>query len=123
MSNSWYYSQPLTRCVNIQLPPLALTAQTFRAACLSAKLPLLVVLLRPEELCLIGIRLGKIYVAPPDHQLARRIVDGARIANHMQTAKLFETRAREAEEHSSVRRQLLLNEQKRDIGEEIMQTG
>lgn len=55
--------------------------------------------------------------------LARRIVERAQKANHLRVAKLFETSAREAEEHSSVLRQLLLNEQKPDIGEEIMQTG
>lgn len=55
--------------------------------------------------------------------LARRIVERARKANHHRAANMFETRARQAEEHSSVLRQLLLNEQKDDIGEEILQTG
>ncbi|HEU4834833.1 MAG TPA: chemotaxis protein CheB [Pyrinomonadaceae bacterium] len=55
--------------------------------------------------------------------LARRIVERARKANHLRAAKLFEMRAREAEEHSSVLRELLLNEQKRDIGDEIINTG
>jgi len=55
--------------------------------------------------------------------LARRIVERARKSNHHRAVELFETRAREAEEHSSVLRQVLLNEQNRDIGEEILQTG
>jgi len=52
--------------------------------------------------------------------LAKRIVDRARKANHIRAAMLFERRAREAEEHSSVLRELLLNEQKGDIADEIM---
>ena len=55
--------------------------------------------------------------------LAKRIVERARRANQMRAAHLFEKRAREAEEHSSFLRKLLLSDQKDDIGEEIMQTG
>jgi hypothetical protein len=55
--------------------------------------------------------------------LARRIVERARKSNHLRAAHLFERRAREAEEHSSMLRQLLLSGQKDDIGDEIMQTG
>src|SRR5215208_8010011 len=40
--------------------------------------------------------------------LARRIVERARNAKREQSAKMFERRAREAEEHSSVIRQVLL---------------
>jgi two-component system, chemotaxis family, protein-glutamate methylesterase/glutaminase len=54
--------------------------------------------------------------------LARRIVDRARGANQTRAAKLFETRAREAEAHSSVLRQLLLSAEKGDIGEPVLQT-
>lgn len=54
--------------------------------------------------------------------LSRRIVERARKANRNRAAILFERRALEAEEHSSVLRQLLLNEQKDDIADEIMQT-
>lgn len=53
--------------------------------------------------------------------LARRIVERARKANHLRAAQLFETRAREAEEHSTVLRQVLLNEQKRELADELMQ--
>lgn len=55
--------------------------------------------------------------------LARRIVERAQNANHLKAAKLFERRAQEAEEHSSVLRQLLLNEQKGNIADELIQTG
>lgn len=55
--------------------------------------------------------------------LAKRIVERARKANHMKAASLFERRAREAEEHSSVLRGLLLDEQKADIADELIQTG
>lgn len=55
--------------------------------------------------------------------LARRIVERARKSNNTRAAKLFEQRAQEAEEHSSVLRQLLLSEQKGDIADELMQTG
>lgn len=55
--------------------------------------------------------------------LANRIVERARKANHLRAAKLFEKRAREAEEQSSMLRQLLLSEQKGDIADEVMQTG
>ena len=53
--------------------------------------------------------------------LSRRSVERARKANRNRAAMLFERRAQEAEEHSSVLRQLLLNEQKGDIAE-VMQT-
>lgn len=52
--------------------------------------------------------------------LARRIVQRARNANHERAAKLFERRAHEAEEHSSMIRQLLLSGQKAEIGEAIV---
>lgn len=52
--------------------------------------------------------------------LSRRIVERARKANRNRAAMLFERRAQEAEEHSSVLRQLLLSEQKGDIADEIM---
>lgn len=54
--------------------------------------------------------------------LSRRIVERARKANRNRAAVLFERRAREAEKHSSMLRQLLLNEQKDDIGDEVAQT-
>jgi hypothetical protein len=40
--------------------------------------------------------------------LAKRIVERSRKANHVRAAALFERRAREAEAHSSVPRELLL---------------
>ena len=52
--------------------------------------------------------------------LARRIVERARKANHNRAAMLFERRAKEAEEHSSVLRELLLSEQKGDIADQIL---
>ena len=54
--------------------------------------------------------------------LARRIVERARKANHMRAAHLFEKRAEEAEEQSSLLRKLLLSGQKDNIGDELMQT-
>jgi len=54
--------------------------------------------------------------------LAKRIVERARKANHARAAIMFERRAREAEEHSSVIRQLLLSGEKGDIGEPILQS-
>jgi len=53
--------------------------------------------------------------------LAKRIVDRARKANHERAAAMFERRAREAEEHSSLLRQLLLSGEKGDIGEPVLQ--
>lgn len=53
--------------------------------------------------------------------LARRIVERARRANHLRAARTFERRAKEAEQHSSVIRQLLLSEKKDDIGDEVLQ--
>jgi len=53
--------------------------------------------------------------------LARRIVERARKANHERAARLFERRAREAEEHGTVLRQLLLTGQKQEIGEAVVQ--
>ena len=53
--------------------------------------------------------------------LARRIVERARRANHVRSAVLFERRAREAEEHSSVLRRLLLTSQKGN-GDEVFDT-
>lgn len=55
--------------------------------------------------------------------LAKRIVERARKANHQRAALMFEKRAREAEEHSSVLRELLLSGQKADIGDPVLQTG
>ena len=55
--------------------------------------------------------------------LAKRIVERARRANHVKAANLFAKRAREAEEHSTLLRQLLLNAQKGDIADELVQTG
>lgn len=54
--------------------------------------------------------------------LAKRIVERARKANHIRAARLFERRARQAEEHSYTLRQLLLTEQKGDIADEVVQT-
>jgi two-component system chemotaxis response regulator CheB len=54
--------------------------------------------------------------------LAKRIVERARKSNHERAAITFARRAREAEEHSSVIRELLLSGQKGDIGEEVLQT-
>jgi len=54
--------------------------------------------------------------------LARRIAERARRSNHERAAITFARRAREAEEHSSVIRELLLSGQKGDIGEEVLQT-
>ena len=53
--------------------------------------------------------------------LARRMVERARKARHDRAASVFEKRAREAEQHSSAIRQLLLGVEKGDIGEPIMQ--
>jgi two-component system, chemotaxis family, protein-glutamate methylesterase/glutaminase len=54
--------------------------------------------------------------------LAKRIVERARKANHQRAASMFEKRAREAEEHSSILRQLLLRGEKGDIGEPVLQS-
>lgn len=40
----------------------------------------------------------------------------------MRAAIMFETRAREAEEHSSLLRQVLLSREKGDIGEPVFQS-
>ncbi|HEX7330169.1 MAG TPA: chemotaxis protein CheB [Pyrinomonadaceae bacterium] len=53
--------------------------------------------------------------------LARRIVERARKTNQLRAARTFEQRAKEAEKHSSVIRQLLLTEKKDDIGDEVLQ--
>ena len=55
--------------------------------------------------------------------LANRIVERARKANQMRAARTFEKRAKEAEEHSGLIRQLLLSAEKGDIGEPVIQTG
>ena len=55
--------------------------------------------------------------------LAKRIVQRARNANHTRAAALFEKRAQQAEEHSSVIRQVLLSAEKTDLGEPVLQTG
>ena len=51
--------------------------------------------------------------------LARRIVERARKSNNLRVATMFERRAREAEEHSGMIRNLLLSEQKGDIAEPV----
>jgi two-component system, chemotaxis family, protein-glutamate methylesterase/glutaminase len=53
--------------------------------------------------------------------LARRIVERARKSNHERAAVMFERRAREAEEHSSMIRQVLLSAKRGDIGEPVFQ--
>jgi two-component system, chemotaxis family, protein-glutamate methylesterase/glutaminase len=55
--------------------------------------------------------------------LANRIVDRARRSNQMRAATVFEKRARAAEAHSSVLRQLLLSTQKGDIADSVLQSG
>jgi len=55
--------------------------------------------------------------------LSRRIVERARRANHMRAATMFERRAQEAEEYSSLLRRLLLAQEKSDIGDPALQTG
>jgi two-component system chemotaxis response regulator CheB len=55
--------------------------------------------------------------------LANRIVERARRANQERAVRIFERRAREAEQHSSMIRQLLLAAEKGDIGEPVLQTG
>jgi two-component system, chemotaxis family, protein-glutamate methylesterase/glutaminase len=51
--------------------------------------------------------------------LAKRIVERARKANHAHAARMFERRAENANRNSSVIRQLLLGNQKGDIGEPV----
>jgi two-component system, chemotaxis family, protein-glutamate methylesterase/glutaminase len=53
--------------------------------------------------------------------LARRIVERARKSNQSRAVRAFEQRAQEAEEHSSVLRQLLLSDKKDDISDEVLQ--
>jgi len=53
--------------------------------------------------------------------LAKRIVERSRKSKHDRAAQVFEKRAREAEEHSSVIRKLLLSAEKGDIGEPVLQ--
>ena len=53
--------------------------------------------------------------------LAQRIVDRARKSNHTRAAVVFARRAQEAEEHSSLIRQLLLSDKKDDIAEPALQ--
>ena len=55
--------------------------------------------------------------------LARRIVERARKSNYVRAATMFERRAQEAEEHSSMIRRLLLAAEKSDIGDPALQTG
>lgn len=52
--------------------------------------------------------------------LAKRIGERARRANQLKAAKSFERRAQEAEEHSSMIRQILLIKEKGDIGEPVL---
>ncbi len=53
--------------------------------------------------------------------LAKRIVERARRGQHERAARMFERRARDAEEHSSIIRQLLLGAEKDDIAKPIAQ--
>jgi two-component system, chemotaxis family, protein-glutamate methylesterase/glutaminase len=53
--------------------------------------------------------------------LAKRIVERARKAKHERAAITFEKRAREAEKHSTMIRQVLLSEEKSGIGELVLQ--
>jgi len=53
--------------------------------------------------------------------LARRIMERARKTNHRRALLAFQRRAQEAEQHSSIIRQLLLASEKGGIGEEVMQ--
>jgi len=52
--------------------------------------------------------------------LAQRIVERARKANHTRAAVTFARRAQEAEEHSSLIRQVLLSDKKDDIAEPVL---
>lgn len=52
--------------------------------------------------------------------LAKRIGERARRANQLKAAKSFERRAQEAEEHSSMIRQILLIKEKGDIAEPVL---
>ncbi len=52
--------------------------------------------------------------------LAQRIVDRARKSNHIRAVNTFERRAQEAEEHSSLIRQLLLSDKKDDTAEPVL---
>jgi len=53
--------------------------------------------------------------------LAKRIMERARKARNNRAASMFERRAREAEEHGSRIRQLLLSAEKGDIREAVLQ--
>jgi two-component system, chemotaxis family, protein-glutamate methylesterase/glutaminase len=53
--------------------------------------------------------------------LAKRIVERARKANHQRAAVIFERRAREAEEHGSMIRQVLLSGETEDFNEPVLQ--
>lgn len=53
--------------------------------------------------------------------LAKRIVERARKSNHERAVTIFERRAREAEEHSSMLRQVLLRGEKGSINEPVLQ--
>ena len=53
--------------------------------------------------------------------LSQRIVERARKANHTRAAVTFARRAQEAEDHSSIIRQLLLSDKKDDIAEPVLQ--
>jgi two-component system chemotaxis response regulator CheB len=55
--------------------------------------------------------------------LARRILERARRASHARAVETFTRRAREAEEHSSMIRQLLLSTKKDDIAKLTIQGG
>ena len=53
--------------------------------------------------------------------LAKRIIERARKARNNRAATMFEKRAREAEQHSSAIRQLLLSAEKGDIRDAVLQ--
>jgi len=53
--------------------------------------------------------------------LAKRIVERARKAKYERAATMFEKRAREAEKHSMMIRQVLLSREKGGIGELVLQ--
>jgi two-component system chemotaxis response regulator CheB len=53
--------------------------------------------------------------------LARRIVERARAAHHTRAAQMFERRAQEAERSSNLIREVLLRDEKADIGERVTQ--
>ena len=55
--------------------------------------------------------------------LAKRIVERARRSNHKRAADMFERRAKDAEKHSSIIRQLLLAGEREQLGDAALQGG